>query len=188
MTFAIDLVGSDVCTQNSCSMDIPDLNCRPLCTKLWWSSWVRHRVHFLTRKSTDNAPWQPATEVLQRRAIPLLYPQYTRWGKSKFPVVSTQNIVFILVRLFINYSIFHRNHCKSTFAPRSISMVILDRWLKLRQVKVSKGEKDPFQRVGVRLLCSATDTPTADDEEHGREKTRSGLKSEVTLWCPSPCK
>ena len=35
---------------------------------------------------------------------------------------------------------------------------------------MSEGEKDPFQHVGVRLLCSDTDTPTADDEEHGRGK------------------
>ena len=45
----------------------------------------------------------------------------TGWGKSRFTVVSTQNMQFILVLLFINYFIiFHTNNYKPTFASPCI--------------------------------------------------------------------
>lgn len=40
--------------------------------------------------------------------------------------------------------------------------------------------------MGVSLLRSDAGTSTEDWEENGREKMRTGLKSEVILWCPSP--
>ena len=49
---------------------------------------------------------------------------YTRWGKGRFRVVSTQNTEFILV-LFINYIIFYINNCKPVFAPAYILVLML---------------------------------------------------------------